>query len=277
MAHLFRIGEFSRLCQLPVSALRYYDDIRLLPAAHIDSFTGYRYYALEQLPRLLRILALRDLEMPIDAIRQMLDDDLTPEQIRGMLRLRRAELAEHVQETQERLARVEARLRQLEEDKDMPNYEVIVKPVKAQHVLALREVVPTTEHIGKVWGETWAAFQRAGAHESAPCFAVYYDEGWTGQNIDIEVAYPVAGNSPAEVALGGGRKLTLHEAPAVAHAASTIHRGDYSGLSGCYDALIRWINANGYHITGPSREIYLRGGDGPDAVTEVLFPVEKVS
>jgi DNA-binding transcriptional MerR regulator len=48
---MLKIGEFSRVCQVPVSALRYYADIGLLPPAQVDPLTGYRFYALEQLPQ----------------------------------------------------------------------------------------------------------------------------------------------------------------------------------------------------------------------------------
>ena len=58
---MFKIGDFSKLCRVPVSALRYYADIGLLEPAHIDSFSGFRFYTIDQLPRLNRILALKDL------------------------------------------------------------------------------------------------------------------------------------------------------------------------------------------------------------------------
>ncbi len=58
---MFKIGDFSRLSQVTVKALRYYDELGLLKPTHVDRFTGYRYYSATQLPRLNRILALKDL------------------------------------------------------------------------------------------------------------------------------------------------------------------------------------------------------------------------
>ena len=58
---MYRIGEFSKICRVPVSALRYYSDLGLLPPVSIDPASGYRYYEVAQLPRLNRILALNDL------------------------------------------------------------------------------------------------------------------------------------------------------------------------------------------------------------------------
>jgi DNA-binding transcriptional MerR regulator len=85
---MLKIGAFSRLCRVPVFALRYYADLGLLPPAEVDPFTGYRYYTLGQLPRLHRILALRDLGLSLEQIGVMLCKPLSPEQLQGMLRLR---------------------------------------------------------------------------------------------------------------------------------------------------------------------------------------------
>jgi DNA-binding transcriptional MerR regulator len=80
---MFKIGDFSKLCRVPVSALRYYADIGLLEPAQVDSFTGYRYYSLDQLPRLNRILALKDLGLALEQIARLLDEDISSDEIRG--------------------------------------------------------------------------------------------------------------------------------------------------------------------------------------------------
>ena len=56
---MIKIGEFSKLAQVPVATLRYYDQVGLLKPVAVDRFTGYRYYSVSQLPRLHRILALK--------------------------------------------------------------------------------------------------------------------------------------------------------------------------------------------------------------------------
>src|SRR5262249_44333894 len=62
---MFKIGDFARISGISVKTLRYYDAVGLLPAAVVDRFTGYRYYSIGQLPRLNRILALKDLGFPL--------------------------------------------------------------------------------------------------------------------------------------------------------------------------------------------------------------------
>lgn len=56
---MLKIGDFSKICRVPLSALRYHADLGLLEPAHTDPFTGYRYYSLDQLPRLNRRLVWR--------------------------------------------------------------------------------------------------------------------------------------------------------------------------------------------------------------------------
>jgi DNA-binding transcriptional MerR regulator len=57
---MFKIGEFSKLTQVSIRMLRYYDETGLLKPALIDKFTGYRMYSVEQLPLLHKIIFLRD-------------------------------------------------------------------------------------------------------------------------------------------------------------------------------------------------------------------------
>src|SRR5215218_9515294 len=100
---MFKIGEFSKLVQVPVATLRYYDQIDLLKPVEVDRFSGYRYYSAGQLPRLHRVLALKSLGFSLEQIAVALDEGLTPEQMRGMLRLRHAQLSQELVEAQGRL------------------------------------------------------------------------------------------------------------------------------------------------------------------------------
>ena len=93
---MFKIGDFAKLSRVPVKTLRYYDEIGLLEAVDVDRFTRYRYYSIEQLAQLNRILVLKELGFSLEQIGQLLSDNLTPEQLKGMLRLRRAEVEQQV-------------------------------------------------------------------------------------------------------------------------------------------------------------------------------------
>ena len=111
---MFKIGDFSKLARVPVKTLRYYDEEGLLAPARVDRFTEYRYYTAEQLVRLNRILALKDLGLSLAQIKLVLQNAVSVEQLRGMLALRRAEIADQLEATRAQMDRVEARLKLME-------------------------------------------------------------------------------------------------------------------------------------------------------------------
>ncbi len=111
---MFRIGLFAKLCQVSVSALRYYDEIGLLSPSEVDPYTGYRYYLAEQAPRLNRINSLKELGLSLEDITKLLDDDLPFAQFQTMLRAKEQELETAITAHEEQLQRVRTRLSQLE-------------------------------------------------------------------------------------------------------------------------------------------------------------------
>src|SRR5438874_13752435 len=122
---MFKIGEFAKIARVTVRALRYYDEMGLLKPHEIDRWTGYRYYSADQLPRLNRILALKDLGLSLDQITGFIKHDLSAAELRGMLRMKQAELQQQMSETQAQLQRVEARLIQIEKENEMSTYDVV--------------------------------------------------------------------------------------------------------------------------------------------------------
>jgi DNA-binding transcriptional MerR regulator len=282
---MFKIGDFSRLTQITIKTLRYYDELGLLKPTQVDRFTGYRYYSIDQLPRLNRILALKDLGLSLEQITQLLENDLPPAQIRGILRLKQVELRQHIKEEQARLARVEARLNYMEQENQMPAYEVILKKIEPQRVVALREIIPTYADQGALWEELDAYLARHKLTPIGPCLTVYYDPEYKERDTDVEVCEPVGGSARSE-----GRVAVL-ELPGVETMACIIHHGNFDTISQTYGALTTWVETNGYRITGPNREVYLRAvadlpsdvaypaafltNDPNDRLTEIQFPVEK--
>jgi effector-binding domain-containing protein len=270
---MFKIGEFSRLSQVPVKTLRYYDEIGLLKPAKVDRFTSYRYYSAEQLPRLNRILALKDLGLALTQIGELLDGDLPPEQIRGMLRLQQADAKGRVQEEQARLARVEWRLKQIEQEGVMSTQEVVLKTVPAMKVASVRDVVPTYADCGNLLGEVYKYVGRRRARPAGPSLSIYYDEEHRESGVDVEAAVPVAKELPS------GDRVKFRELPAVEEMACIVHQGSYDTLGEAYTQLMAWIEAHGYRICGPNRAIWVTGPrplrSPSKYVSEIQFPVEK--
>ena len=271
---MIRIGDFSQLSRVPVKTLRYYDEVGLLRPIHVDDFTGYRYYAYEQVTRLNRILALKDLGFSLEQIAGLLDEGLSSEKMRGMLILRQSEIKQRVQEEVERLQRVEARLRQIEQEDEMSKYDVVIKSAEAIKIASVRSVIPQPSDQGKLWEELGGYLALQKMRPAGPCFSLYYDEEYKERDWDIEVCKPLEGAVPAT------KRVRLYDLPGVQTMACVVHHGPFTTIGEGYEAVMKWIDENGYHIVGPAREVYLREAkDGsqtdPDTVTEIQLPVEK--
>jgi DNA-binding transcriptional MerR regulator len=271
---MIRIGDFSKLSRVPVKTLRYYDEVNLLKPVHVDDFTGYRYYAYEQVMRLNRILALKDLGFSLEQIGGLLDEGVSSEKMRGMLILRQSEIRQRVQEEADRLQRVEARLRQIEQEDVMSKYDIVIKSAGAVKVASVREIVPQPSDQGTLWRELggYLALQRV--RPTGACFSLYHDDEYKERDWDIEVCEPVEGELPAT------QRVSVYSLPPVSNMACVVHHGTFTTIGQAYDAMMKWIGENGYHIVGPAREVYLREAKNgsqtdPDTVTEIQLPVEK--
>lgn len=283
---MFKIGEFSKLSRVSVRMLRHYDQLGLLKPVQTDSFTNYRYYTADQLPRLNRILALRDLGFSLDQIARMLDEELSSDQMLGMFKLKRAEIEQQMQDDRMKLSRLEARIQQLNRKEKAGMYDVIVRSVGVELVAAYREVAADDDRITSMFDELEsyvARFEKARADK--PPFSIYYDAEYRETEIDVEVAVPLAFPIP------GTERIQVRESPAVPSVACVVHSGRYATLYQAYNALLNWIETNHYRMAGPIREVYLRYGaeglgfelppthlehDLNHYVTELQLPVEKI-
>ena len=285
---MLKIGEFAWLSQVTVETLRHYDRIGLLKPAHLDQFTGYRYYSLDQLARLNRILALKDLGLPLEKIAQILEQKISTSEIRAILELKQIELKEQIDEVQRRLARVEARLEQIELEDKMPDFEVLLKTVEPQWIASVRETLTSWDQ--DIVGPTFTRmFDEVGEYLDGhkvdpigPGMALYHhqspfmDSGTEEEHLDVESAMVIGASMPEN------DRVTIRELPQM-EVAYTVHHGDFSGLYLAKQAIFSWLEGNGYHRAGPIREIYLHfdpnhedNYDSPHHITEIQFPVEKI-
>ena len=269
---MIRIGDFSSITRLTVKTLRYYDETGLLRPVRVDPATGYRYYSASQLPRLHRILALKDLGFALDQISQILDGGVSAEELRGMLRLRQAEQSARVQQEAERLTRLQATLRLIEQENTM-GQDVVLKEVPAQWIASVRAVIANYQSVGTLYGEVFALLGRTGCPGGLPV-ALWHDSEYKETDVDGEAGVYL--QKPVEPA---GR-VNVYELPACT-VASIIHAGAFQTLNSSYRALAAWMGANSYNPAGPARELYLKIGeqvrqDDESYITEIQIPVEHV-
>jgi effector-binding domain-containing protein len=272
--HMIRIGDYSKLSQVSIKTLRYYDEMGLFKPINVDRFTGFRYYSASQLPRLNRILALKDLGLSLDQIAQVLDEGVSPEQLHGMLRLKRAELQQHIAGEQARLARIEARLNTIDLEDIMPDYDIVIKQIEPQLVAGVRDTLSSYPEVGRLFEEVDGYLARYGVNGlDLVGAAIWHDDEYRTSDIDGEAVVYLKQSIPV------GERVKVYELPATTMA-SVVHKGAYNRLNQAYEAIGRWIEANNYKFIGPNREIYLYctqpiRQDDDSFVTEIQFPIAK--
>jgi DNA-binding transcriptional MerR regulator len=271
---MFSIGEFARHGRVSVRMLRHYDAIGLLRPDRVDDLTGHRWYSVDQLPRLNRIVALKELGFRLEQVSTMLYEKISTLELRSMLTLRYAELEAEITQRHAGLAQIEARLQIIEREGAMPTDDVQIKRIPAVRVAELTATAADFEPqsigpvISPLFDELIKRLEAAGVTPTGPCVA-YYEDGPDG-GIVVHAAFPVADSA----SIGGDIKIV--ELPEINQAATLVHRGSMDGVMPSVQALAQWIDAHGFTSAGYNRELYLNYGMGDPGTweTELQEPLK---
>lgn len=256
------IGDFSRMTFLSVKALRHYHDVGLLEPARIDEHSGYRYYRPEQVADAQLIRRLRELDLPVDAVRRVVSatDPAARDSIIAEHLDRMTEQLQRTQETVDSLRRI------LTDEQPALQVETIHEPdVPA---LVVRETV-TAQTAMAWWIDTFTALHRrlrVGHGERTGPDGVIFPTGFFTDGVAELIAYlPVAAGTRGAEEVPGGQF------------AATTYDGPFIDLDRAYGVLGRSVTDRALAGTGPIRERYLPRGDAKDLVdhtTVVWWPVE---
>jgi DNA-binding transcriptional MerR regulator/predicted transcriptional regulator YdeE len=271
---MLSIGEFARYLGVSVRMLRHYDGLGLLVPAHVDPCTGYRRYTASQLERSNRLIALKELGFGLDQIGPVLDARLSVAELRAMLMLRRAQVAEQIATDQARLAEIERRLRSIEGG-TMSQLEFVEKALPAVRVAQIVDSVTDLPDIGPKIGPMFqrlaTALAENGLAPDQPALSWYHPHD---DRMQVAAAFPVAlTQTPTELA-GAGVEVSALDA--VERAVTVLHHGSMDTIGETWQALIRHIEDKGYQTTGISREVYLHtplDEDPATWVTELQQPL----
>jgi predicted transcriptional regulator YdeE/DNA-binding transcriptional MerR regulator len=277
---MLKIGDFSKLAQVTVKALHHYARLGLLKPAWIDRHTGYRYYMLDQLPRLNRILALKDMGFRLEQIKDIIEKDLPIEQLREMFDQKQAELQQHLFSEQARLNRVAERLKYIEQEGCQPGYDIAIKTIPQQTIASMRATLqpaaPGMLHYDELRQAIfdWAAW--AGLHSNNQWLVLHHNRTFNEDSCDIEIGLVIA-ETPQIAPRQRSKVISLRKLPGIETAASTLQPGNWEAItSDAYCALYTWIEQNGYNIQGQPRELLLDDSypEKASIFTEIQVPVE---
>jgi DNA-binding transcriptional MerR regulator len=271
---MFSIGEFAQHGRVSVRMLRHYDAIGLLRPACVDPVTGYRSYQATQLAQLNRVIALKDLGFTLQQVQEIMAEQVSAAELRGMLRLRRAEIKSRIDAETSRLARVEARLATIEDEAREPADGVVIKGLARVRVAELAGVAggyepeAITPVIQPLYCDLWQRLASARVAAAGPATAYYEDAPASDGSVVVHAAVPVAGGSD------GNHGFAVVDLAEVESAAAIIHHGSMDDVLPAVQALARWIDASGYRSAGYAREVTLEWSPDPDRwVTELQQPI----
>jgi len=265
---MLTIGEFSRISRVSAKTLRYYDQIGLLKPGYVSRESGYRYYEASQLRDMLLISRLKQYQFSLPEIAAVLaksDSDYLSAQIQA----KKAELLAQMSDQQRILLQMDRDIEKIERYENIMQSNYLIQTVEFQprNIFSQRQKMSLQE-FDEVFGKLFAGLGKARLKPAGPCLSVYYDEEFNHEYTDIEVGVVVTEGSGENV-----RNLD----PGLC--CFTTHIGPYEEFTPCYTALVEWIEREGYAISGPPIELYIKGEEDhiqpSEYVTEIYLPIKK--
>lgn len=260
----YSIGDFSKISRLGIKTLRYYHEIGLLIPIRIDKFTSYRYYDEKSLSRVETINRLKELDFPLETIKEILANHQDDKGLIQYMQTRLSEVDQQLEEYSAIREKLEAFIR-IESVVPEPAGDVAIKDVPDMFIASIRfkgRYSDIDEHMTRLFGIF-------GTVANGPPFCLYHDEHHADENMNIECSLPILRKMPAAginyYTLPGARMITI------------MHEGDYVNIWRAYQKIVDYLNKKDLPIRPPSREIYLRGkgkilpGNPDKYLTEIQF------
>lgn len=278
---MFRIGEFAQIAQVSARQLRHYDQLGLLRPGHTDPRSAYRYYSIRQLPRLNSILALKELGLTLEQIEPLLENRISPEELRGMLAMKRAQVEQSLRAEETRLRHIESRIAEIDRQGRIEGFDVIVKSVAAVPFLSVRRSFEGMDEVVSMI----RTIAQEGARQIRPALRdklmVVARNDVDDEALDLDIGFSLTRQSNASIRVSGNCLLLASELPAVPTMATIVRPGTNAVSHSSFAAIGTWIEANQYEIAGPCREVFLEPITEPPgferALVEIQFPVRRAA
>ena len=256
---LLSIGAFASLTRLSLKALRLYDQLNLLQPRWVDPQTGYRYYGEDQLKSARMIRNMREMDMPLATIRQVLAALADSPTQAEALASEYAEMRE--QQAGQIRAQVSQFIQQIRQEQTPMSFEVNIKSIPTQQVLSMTHHVKASK-LDETILKSLEAYRSLLTEQkleaaSAP-FGIFHGAINEQEDGPLEICMPVNGT------VKGNGKIQVKQLQG-GQAACVMTVGpetDFPVILGAYDAAADWIQKNGHEMAEPPREIWHSGPAG---------------
>lgn len=273
---MLTIGEFSNICKVSTKTLRYYAEIGLLEPSEINPENGYRYYAMEQLEKMLFINRLKTYSFTLDEIKTIMHtDDLQDDHVYLAFIHKKKEIEKQIHNYRQILTQLEEDISAMEQGKDIMSYleniDVQLVDVPRMNLLSIRKMVQADDYPDAYVKCYEALFKTMAVHKLTMCGApmvLFHSKEFSPSGLDTEFGIPV------QESVTGTRDFC----PGLC--LKTIVQGAYSELPSVYAKQIEWAQKEGYQCTDALFEVYVTDPSQvdheQDNITEVYYPVKKI-
>lgn len=267
-----KIGEFSKMMQVTVKTLRYYEQKGLLLPYEVDEWTGYRYYSIYQMQRLNIIRGLQQQGFTLEEIKELLEDG---EQMPSI-----DQLTQKIEETEHQLQLLIKRrsqlLKWLDSHKQIKTMEQIsIQSLPEIIVASHREIIPNYDALGELCvNKIGPEMQRLGCKCPPPgyCFTIEHNKEYRSTDLDIEYCEQV------EEMGKDSNIIQFKQLPAVEKALCIKHIGGYERFHESFAEAFRYMEEKGYKPIGHTRICYIDGvwnKDNPEQWLSIIqIPIE---
>ncbi|MEO1289463.1 MAG: MerR family transcriptional regulator [Chloroflexota bacterium] len=275
---MLKIGNFSRIANVSVRLLHHYEEIGLFEPAYIDPVSRYRYYKSEQAIQLHKILVLKELGFTLQEIKRYVDQEISHDELMGMLYLKKSQVYQKIEQDLLRLKRIENRLSQLENNQSFITTDVIIKPVDAQTYLSVRNPSLPIHKFNQVLEKIMSAIGKYQI-DFGTLAILEHSQTFPDNTFDLEIGFIIATDkqlSSESLTVTNSLSLSEGELPYVSQMATLLHIGEWGTAIRSYIALGTWIETHGFEIVGATREIYhdIAVEEGGKNVVEIQLPIQ---
>ncbi|WP_315118468.1 GyrI-like domain-containing protein [uncultured Clostridium sp.] len=273
---MLSIGEFSKICKVSAKTLRYYEEIGLVNPDEINAKTGYRYYCIGQLKKMIFINRLKSYNFSLEEIKVILEleEDQAEEKLCSAFNKKKNEIEEKLSDFKYTLKQINHDILNLEKGIPLMAYlddiEVQLVEIQPQNILYMRKSMSSydyAEGYGKYFSRLYEKIATEKLTLVGTPMTIYHSSEYNPAGNDTEFAMPIKEVVKGTRDLAGGL------------CAKSVLKGSYSELTSVFAKLREWVENEGYELVNSPYEIYLTNPYEikvpEENITEVYFPVKK--
>lgn len=271
---MLSIGEFSKICRVSTKTLRYYAEIGLIEPQEVNINSGYRYYSLDQLEKMIFINRLKSYDFSLKEIKEIIvSEEKLDDRLYHALQVKKELFMKESDALQLKTQQLDDDIKTLKSGRSILSYlediNITLVEVESMNLLAIRKKVhefDIASEYGQSFGELMSRMQLDQLTPLAPPMVMFHSKEFCSEGLDMEFAIPIK-----EIVKG-----TREFKPGLCF--KTVLNGPYTELSSVYAKQHEWAVKEGYEASHAIYEVYVTDpsqiSNERELVTEVYYPVK---